>query len=443
VFGRRLLALLIVLAVVGLPAGVLRAVCAGNSCRNADASSARVPFCPLPKDLKANIVAGFREGRSPDVLAVTNGRTLVGGTDPTDAGVPWPTLRAARTTAVPIVFAGTGVDPAAAVPDGVGLDQIAPTIAEAIGLRRPHPGVRSGEPVTGISSGERPRLVLEVAWKGVGQAELDADIHAWPFLRKLARSGAGILDGTTGSLPLDPAATLTTIGTGGTPSQHGITGTLVRNNDGDFVRAWRKGSPLSIIATLPDDLDEAMDQRPVIGLVATDPADRGIIGGNWYPDHDRDAAEIEPTARTRTAAVTELLSRSFGRDDVPDVLAVVMDGSVAGMDAELRDVVRLATEASGGSLLVVVAGTGSAVGTDAGVPGSELVFQVEELVQGDSDIVEGAVPGGLFLDQRTLAEEGITGQSAVDALLEVTGPGGETLMADAFQGFAVSFARYC
>jgi hypothetical protein len=31
----------------------------------------------------------------------------------------------------------------------------------------------------------------------------------------------------------------------------------------------------------------------------------------------------------------------------------------------------------------------------------------------------------------------------VDAVLSATGPGGERMLADAFQGFAVSFARYC
>ena len=37
----------------------------------------------------------------------------------------------------------------------------------------------------------------------------------------------------------------------------------------------------------------------------------------------------------------------------------------------------------------------------------------------------------------------MTGQVAVDAMLAATRPDGERMLADAFQGFAVSFARYC
>jgi len=56
---------------------------------------------------------------------------------------------------------------------------------------------------------------------------------------------------------------------------------------------------------------------------------------------------------------------------------------------------------------------------------------------------EATVPGGLFLDQEGLARAEIAGQAVVDALLDVSAPNGERMMADAFQGFAVSFARYC
>jgi hypothetical protein len=72
-----------------------------------------------------------------------------------------------------------------------------------------------------------------------------------------------------------------------------------------------------------------------------------------------------------------------------------------------------------------------------------LVDAVEEAVPGDAPAVAAVVAGGLFLDQMVLLEEQVTGQVAVDALLSANGPGGERMLADAFQGFAVSFARYC
>jgi len=403
---------------------------------------ARVPFCPLPQDLKAGIAAGYREGRSPDVLAVTRTDSVYGGTD--DPGSPpWPSQTGASTTAVPIVFAGTGVTKGATLPDGTQLDQIAPTLSDVIGFKRPFPNVRAGVAVSGVADGEHPRMILEVALKGVGSADLRGDEGAWPNLRSLMNTGSGTLDGDTGSLPLDPAATLTTIGTGGLPSQHGITGTLVRNDEGRVVRAWGPGAPPSIIATLPDDLDEAGAQRPMIDLVATDPADRGLIGGTWYPHHDRDAMSLA-TGEDAVTSARAMLARGFGRDDAPDILAVVLDGSVASMDARLRQLVDAARRASGGSVVVAVAGTGAELDpVPASMSSSQIVSRVEAAVPGDGAVVVGAVPGGLFLNQDTLSAEGITGQAAVDALLDVTGPDGRRVMGDAFQGFAVSFARYC
>jgi hypothetical protein len=440
VSGRRLVTLLVICAAIGIPAVALRAACAGRSCSNGGGDEARIPFCPLPDALKADLAAGFREGRSPDVFAVTRGAIVHGGSDPADDLVPWPSLGAAETTGVPIVFSGTGVDASATVPSGTGLDQIAPTISDIIGLRRRHPGVRAGVAVNGVAAGEHPRLVLEIALKGIGTPDvLDS---SWPLLDSLFHRGAGTLHGTTGSLPLDPAATLTTLGTGGLPSQHGITGSYVRNNDGDVVRAWGDGAPLSVIATLPDDLDEETGQRSMVGLVATDEADRGLIGGNWYPDHDRDAVTMASAPGSVTAA-RDILARGFGRDAVPDILGVVLAGP--GADARIGQIVGLARRASGGSLLVVVAGTGTngADPNTADATGSNVVQQLEDLVEGNAPIVDKAVAGGLFLDQATLASEQLSGDAAVQALLRVTTPDGQPMMADAFQGFAVSFARYC
>jgi hypothetical protein len=343
------------------------------------------------------------------------------------------------------VFAGTGVRPGPDVPGGTTLDRIAPTIAEALRFRRPFPDVRSGRPIPRLAGGEVPRLVLEVAWKGVGTADLEAAPEGWPFLRSLLDRGAGTLAGEAGSLPLDPAATLTTIGTGGLPSEHGITGTLLRNDEGRLVRAWGPGAPLPVIATLPEDLDEALGQRPLVGLVATDPADRGIVGGAWYVEHDRDLVEIPGRAGTRVASVERLLARGFGRDGVPDILAVVMEGPVPGLDRDLRRIVRAAERASGGSVLVVVAGTGTArPPAGAAVVGApRLVEQVERAAGLGEPVVSAAAPGGLFLDQDVLTRVGVTGEVAQGALLEARGSDGRPLVADAFQGFAVSFARYC
>ncbi|HEX6400576.1 MAG TPA: hypothetical protein VF108_08945 [Actinomycetota bacterium] len=441
----RVTILLLVAALIGVPGAILRSTC-GAGCAAAEAAPARVPFCTLPGELRARIAAGFRDGRSPDVVAVPRDATVVGSVSPTGArtvdGV-WPSTARALDTRVPIVFAGIGVRAGAPVPDGTALRQIAPTVAQALAFERPFPQVRSGRAVAGVARPERPRLVMQVVWKDVGTADLAADRRAWPTLRRLLAHGAGTLDGDAGSLPLDPAAALTTIGTGGTPAEHGIVGTWLRDDRGAVIRAWSGGAPTSVIATLADDLDEAFGQRPEIALVGTDAADRGIVGRAWYARTDRDPAVIAGRPAVRMRAVERLLTQGLGRDRIPDLLAVVGEGPVRRLDDELARIVRLAREASGGSLLIVVTATGSPGTPDGPLTAGELVRALEQGAVTEGRLVEAATSGGIFLDRRTLGREEVPGSTVVDALLATTGPDGTPLFADVFQGFAVSFGRYC
>ena len=168
--GRRLTMLVAAMALVGAPAVALTAFCVGESCAQEDGVATAVPFCPLPADLRAGIEAGFRQGRSPDVMAATAGTEVVTIVDGTP--VSWPST-SPHDARVPIVFFGAGVSDAP-LPDGTGLDQIAPTLASILGFDRPHPQVRAGVAVDGVASGQRPRLVVVIAMKGVGTAAFEA-----------------------------------------------------------------------------------------------------------------------------------------------------------------------------------------------------------------------------------------------------------------------------
>ena len=434
--------MLVALAAIGIPAAVLTATCAGRSCDASGGEAVRVPFCPLSQELKDGISNGFREGRSPDVLGVADGTPVY--TDIEGMRMPWPAARTFTDPRVPIGFAGAGVASDATVPEGTTLDRVAPTVSDILGFEREHPEVRSGTAVAGVANGERPRLVLLVSWKGVGSSELENHPQDWPFLSSLLDEGAGTLDGETGSLPLDPAATLTTVGTGGLPSQHGITGSSIRDGQGEVVEAFRPGLPVEdrqIIATLADDLDDA-NHSTLVGLVATDERDRGIVGGGWYPGEDPVDVVIGDSAAA-PLAVDVHLTTGYGADNVPDVIGVVLEGRVRAIDRGTREIVTEAERATSGSTLVVVTGTGSVEANRLAVPDRELVEAVEDAVPGDVPAVAATVAGGVFLDQAVLREEQVTGQVAVDAMLSATGPDGERMLADAFQGFAVSFARYC
>ncbi len=439
--GRRLLILLVVLAAIAIPAGVLQAVCAGRSCDRSSGATPRVPFCPLPTAIKEAIADGYREGRSPDVLGVT-AEVAVARSDGNAMGVAWPSTHASDAGRVPLAFAGPGVTAGADVPAGLTLDRVAPTVAEAIGLDRPFPDVRSGTAIEGVADAADPRLVLFIGWKRTGSSDLEAAPGDWPFLASLLADGAGTLDASAGSLPLDPAAILTTIGTGGLPAQHGITGSFVRNDQGYVAHAFGHDAPVQVIATLADDVDEQSGGRALVGLVGTNEADRGLVGGGWYPDEDPVDVSVGEGKDLPTAALRRLAA-GYGADDVTDVLGVALSGAVGKLDAQTKRIVTAARHATQGSVLVVVAGTGAIEPGSSAVPDTDLIAAVEDAVPGSGRAVAGAVPGGLFLDQGVLARAKVTGEVAVDALLGVTNPDGGEMMADAFQGFAVSFARYC
>jgi hypothetical protein len=437
---RRTVVVVLVALAVAAPAAALRAMCVGRACPPAGQARAPVPFCSLPPAVRDLLAAGFRDGRGPHILTVT-GETGVRGGTALPATVPWSSLDPSGP--VPLAFAGTGIRSRAAITSGTSLDAVAPTIAEAIGLDRPHPGVRSGRAIPGVADpANRPRLVLLVAWKGVGASELREAAPTWPTLRGIVEDHAGTLRAEIGAIPPDPAATLTTIGTGGLPKDHGITGTLVRNEHGKVVRAWGQGAPFSVIATLGDDLDELLGQRPRVGAVLTDVADRGIVGGDWYVDVDRDDVVVGGGGGPIGQAVRaeRLLGRSYGTDGVTDLMAVILDGPIPAMDRALARLVRAAERVSEGRVLVVVTATGSRAGP-AAVPASRVETDVEERV--GSDVVEAVVPGGVFLNQRTLASSSFSEDRVLAELRELRAPAGGPLLADAFPQVAVTFARYC
>jgi hypothetical protein len=436
--GRRLLILLVVLVVVGAPAAALRADCAGASCKPSDAAGP-APFCSLPADLRALITAGTYERRSPDVMGVTANTQVTTHVAP-GLEVTWPSTNApADAYEAPLLFIGRDVR--TGTWSDAELDRIAPTIAEAMALRRAHPEVRHGRTLDGVvQPGAHTPLVVVIVWKGVGATDV---AHGAPWLRSQVartdptRQGAGdrvyaVAGGTAtvGSLPLDPAAVEATIGSGGLPSQHGITGTWIRNDRGDVARAFGRGAPQPVIAALGDDLDRATDGRALIGLVRGDAGDAGLTGDGWYgtgPVRDRTARAGHDPA----TVVRSFLSEGWGADATPDLLAVALGPNVRTDDrataAIVSDVVMSVPTA-----MVVIAGTGDTEAHNAVTP-----IHPAATVR----IPDGGVAGGYFLDRT--AGVGATASTVVDQMHAETGPDGTPMYADAFASYAVRFGRYC
>ena len=441
--GRRLRVLLLALLLIGAPAVILNLACVGKSCPTTSVAKADVPFCPLPDELRTLLENGFYKGRSPDVFAVAKGPDVHGGTGGKASGAApmWPDPGQVSATTVPIVLYGDGVIPGADIPDVTGMDQIAPTLANIAGLDRGHPEVRAGVAIDGVWKKATPALIVMVGIKDLGSPSA----QYWPYLASLMKQGSSTLAGSAQSLPVDSAATLTTFGTGGLPSQHGITGSLMRNGTGALTPAWGANAPGSVVASLADDLDYKSGNEPLVGMVATDASDRGLIGDGWYT-LGADSDPFVVTQPTKVAdAVAKMLSENFGSDNQTDLIGVTLDGSRPSIaDAELQAIVKAATAASGGSLTVAVAGTGSATapGKDA-VTAMSVVLQVQDTV-GAPGVVETAVPGGLFLNQQVLSDRGLPAGEIVDALADTTNEKtGQPLMLDAYPAFSVSFARYC
>jgi hypothetical protein len=340
-------------------------------------------------------------------------------------------------TRVPLYFKGAGVAPVR-IPAGTTLDSVAPTLSEIIGLERPHPEVRSGTAIEGVASEAEPRLVVIVVAAGLGSVDLE-DGPA-PLVPDEWGAVAHTMEARAGSQPVDPAAVLTTIGTGGLPRQHGITGRTIRNDEGRLVRAWGEEAPVSVIATLADDLDEATDQSALIGAALAHPSDRGVVGGNWYVGGDRD--DLGETTRSATGLdLSRLVGGGYGRDDVTDLFVIVMKGSPDLVRDALRQVDRVAARLSRGSHTLVFTTTGTRPPPSDAVGASELAEEVETEV--GARVVEGVAAGGVFLDAEVQTEEKISEDRVLQAMRDLRSADGDPVFADVFPALAVSFARYC
>jgi hypothetical protein len=335
-------------------------------------------------------------------------------------------------TRVPLAFVGRGVARRRLDP-GVTLDRIAPTMASLAGIRRRHPEDRSGEAIPEVAlPGARPPLLVVIAWKGVGNETLERRDDAWPELRALIREGASTRLARTGSVPVDPTAVLSTIGSGALPSDHGVTGSIVSTDGGDAVPAWSDRAPLPVIAFLGDDLDEATGEHARVGIVAADPSDRGLIGGEWYLGHDRDDVAV---GGDPLRAVRRLLDTGYGSaDGAVDLLAVSLRGAVPTLDRTTGAIVRLVRSRVPAAVSIITA-TGEAPGA-ASADAAVLAADIDREI-GTSGAVAALGSAGFFLDPKA----GVSADDAARAAQRIGEASGDGLVA--FPSYAVSLGRFC
>lgn len=418
----------ILVVVLGLPAAGLRILCIGIDCEAAGASDRRQPFCGLSSAIRSNLAAGYYDGRSPEVLAVTTRDPIV-----RSAGTWWPNP-ADLEVPVPIVMSGTGFREGISIDGNPTLDQIAPTIAETMDLERPHPEVRSGRPIPEVTGAGIPSLTVLMVAEGISSSQA----QQLSSVRWLASRGAASYEGRIGSLPVDPTSALTTIGTGARPAEHGITESFVRDGTGRMVAAWGRRSPTNVVATLGDHMDELSSQRAEIGLVGSFPRDRGLIGGLWYPNHDRDDVLFPAPDPKRIAdsAVSMLADPKWGSDGTTDLLAVALRGEAADIDEAMTRIMTAAQEATGEASFVF-----TAVGN---APESRAV-RARSLIRthlDDPGLVERTGAAGIYLDQKVMAERQASDNEVISRM-RTWEREGEPILLDVFPARAVVLGRYC
>jgi hypothetical protein len=203
------------------------------------------------------------------------------------------------------------------------------------------------------------------------------------------------------------------------------------------VGAWSPGAPISVIATLADDLDERTGDRALIGVVGTEERDRGLIGGSWYVGGDRDDVVLD--GGDPVEEVRRLLDAGYGADDVPDLLAVALDGPLARLDRTTGRLLALVRSLRPDAV-VVIAGTGTSMPGPEAVDAAVLEAQLEDDL--GPGLVEAFAGDGVFVDATAAADAGI-GADPIARSLARTRVDGRRVLDDAYPAFAVSLSRYC
>jgi hypothetical protein len=141
--------------------------------------------------------------------------------------------------------------------------------------------------------------VVTVVWDGAGSHVLQAWPESWPYLSSLIPLGAWYADAEVGSSPPSTAQIHATMGTGAFSRNHGLVAHHFRVG-GELTEPWAEGPSFLILPTIGDLYDQAHDNEPLVGAIATVAIHLGMLGhGTFMAGGDRDLAvtrEIEGAA---------------------------------------------------------------------------------------------------------------------------------------------------
>ena len=197
------------------------------------------------------------------------------------------------TERIPLVLYAPGiVDRPGDRVERVTLADLAPSTAELMGFRFDAP---DGEPLPGLPSPKKaPKVIVTFVIDGGGWNALTQWPDAWPTLRSLMHKGMNYRNAVMGSFPSVTACAHATIGTGGFPSSHGISGHNMRYR-GKVVKAYgdigAADPSYIVVPTLADAWNEHTGDRAWVGEVGYQIWHLGMMGrGGNRPLGDRPVA---------------------------------------------------------------------------------------------------------------------------------------------------------
>jgi arylsulfatase A-like enzyme len=254
--------------------------------------------CSLPHRYLVRTWEGFSPDRGPELTAIPKEPNFMGAGLP-HVG-PWDYIQH-----IPMFWYGPGhIEAQGEVKgDNVTLADVAPTQADILHFDGFHaPDGTSMK--SALDPGETPpKLLVVLVWDSAGINVLDTHENEWPYLRSLIPDGTWYTDAYVGSSPTSTAQDHATLGTGAFPLHHGIIAHHFQLGGQDTI-PWQIGPNFFVEPTFADIYDEANDNTPVVGMVATADIHLGMLGhGSFWGGGDRDVAMTRspPERGTSTA----------------------------------------------------------------------------------------------------------------------------------------------
>jgi hypothetical protein len=240
--------------------------------------------CAVPELLLQRTWRGDRRDRSGDIQLLPKEPNFVGHGGLPHSG-PWDYI-----SDVPLLWYGPGhIRAAGRIDRRVTLADLAPTTGALVGFPFDGPDGNVLHDAL-VSDAPPPKLVVTVVWDGAGRDVLGAWPNDWPYLTSLIPQGTWYENAEVGSSPPSTAQIHATIGTGAFSRNHGLVAHHFRVG-GTLTEPWSRGPGSLILPTIGDLYDQARDNAPLVGAIATVAIHLGMLGhGAFMTGGDRDLA---------------------------------------------------------------------------------------------------------------------------------------------------------